>query len=51
MIRAQDDLEGFFDDFEYLMGLAGFEATERRWWPAGRFIWRRRYANRGPTPE
>jgi hypothetical protein len=49
LIRDQDDLEGFFDDFEYLMGLAYLEASDGRWAPAGRFIWRQTmYPHRGP---
>jgi hypothetical protein len=46
LIRSRDELEGFFDDFEYLMGLAGLEASGR-WGPSGRFMWRRDSANRG----
>lgn len=47
LIPSKDDIEGFFDDFEYLMGIAGLEATDGRWGPAGRFVWRRQYPHRG----
>jgi len=47
LIPSPEDLEGYFDDFEYLMGLAGLQATDGRWGPAGRFTWRRQYRSRG----
>jgi hypothetical protein len=38
--------DGHFDDFEYLLGLAVMDETER-WAPPGRFAWRREYPERG----
>lgn len=47
IIPNADEYDGFFDDLEYLIGLAVFE-FRNDWGPIGRFGWRRRYPARGP---
>lgn len=47
MIPREADYDGVFDDVEYILGVAFWDATNR-WAPVGRFRWRREdYRGRG----
>jgi hypothetical protein len=47
LVPTEDDWDGLFDDFEYLLGTAICHHLETSWGPIGRFGWRRRYESRG----